>query len=112
MPVRCLTGIITWCSMTTEEESARKLTEFLTERPTYGDRINPIEVRVRLGISKLTSEIADEIIKENPYLKTAIKSRVIKVIEKALHDDAYLNGLVTKAIAEALTRHALGSEDE
>ena len=95
-----------------ESEAARELTKFLTERITYGDRTSPIEQRVRVGIEKLTREIADEIIMENPELQSAIRSRVHLVIQNALSDDAYLNGMVTKAISEALTRHALGKDDD
>lgn len=95
-----------------DQEAARKLTEFLTERSAYGDRVSVIESRVRVGITALTAEIANEIIRENPELRSAIRSRVTAVIEKALRDDAYLNAMVTKAIAEALTRHSLGTDDD
>jgi hypothetical protein len=94
-----------------ETEATRALTAFLTQPDRYRGK-SPVVERVEAGIARLTTEIAAEVIAENPELRAVIRSRVADVVTRALNDDAYLNSTVIKAVSEALTRHALGTEDE
>lgn len=94
-----------------EDESAR-LTQFLTTPSRYGNGKSPIQERVEAAISVMASEIANEVVKENPGLKEAIKNRAKEVVFRALRDDSYLNSTITNAIAKVLTEHALSNYEE
>jgi len=90
-------------------EQAEQLSKFLTHSDGYG-RKSPLVQRVETGISAMTAEIANEVIAENPELRDVIRRKTREVINRALNDDTYLNSTITKAIAEALTRHALDQD--
>lgn len=85
----------------TEREAAQELTAFLTKRDNY-QRTSALETMVQGQISAMAREIAAAVVAENPGLKEAIRDLVQRVISESMRDDAYLQGVIVKAVSQAL----------
>lgn len=96
----------------TEKEAAAILAAYLfTPQSNYRDSAAPVVDIVNRRIRLMADEIAAELVAANEELVALIRSRVQQTIARALADDPALNQIVTKSVAEALTRHYANEMD-
>jgi len=89
-----------------DQDASAQLTEFLVKADGYRGK-SPLMQRVETEISAMARTIAAEVVAENPGLTDKIRERTRHVVAAALRDDAYLNGLITQAVAKVITERAL-----
>jgi hypothetical protein len=97
-----------------DPDPVEMLTRFLVQPDKYGgyNAKSPLASRVETEIKRMTEIIALEVVAENGGLADAIRAKAREVVAQALHDDTYLNSVITSALAKVLTEIALDRQNE
>lgn len=90
----------------TQAQIAADLAAFLTTKAGgYGyDRgKSPLDQMLERLITDMTRQIAADVIAATPELAAHVRQKVEQTVRMALSEDAWLSGVVTDAVAKAIT---------
>lgn len=93
--------------------AAHKLAEFLTTvNPRGYTNKTPLQERMETEITRMATEIAQEVIANSPQIREVLRGKVTAVIQRVLRDDTWLNSTVTDAVARAISKLALERQQD
>lgn len=96
-----------------EIKAARQLAEFLTTvNPRGYTNKTPLQERMETEITRMATEIAQEVIANSPQIREVLRGKVMAVIQRVLRDDTWLNSTVTDAVARAISKLALERQQD
>lgn len=73
---------------------------------------SPLHRMVMSEVSKMASEIARVMVRENPKIRASIEAKSREVVNRVLLQDAELHKAVINAVALALADHRNGETDD
>jgi len=95
----------------TEDELVNSLCRFVTQPESYGyGKESPLQKAVRDHMRTMVKEMAGEVVASTPKVREVMHRLIQQSVEEALRDDAFLNKIVTDAVAKALVTRS--TEDD